>query len=118
MKRDMDLARKILEQIEDKSEGVGGVEIDLPEYTSENISYQIMLLHQAGLLKAHDCTSSGGFHWMASSLTWQGHEFLDAIRNDTVWNNVKEAVKEKGGSIPFEVLKALAMKIAGTVFGV
>ncbi|MGH0418786.1 MULTISPECIES: DUF2513 domain-containing protein [Bacillus cereus group] len=26
---------------------------------------------------------------MYSSLTWEGHEFLDAIKNDTVWNNVK-----------------------------
>ncbi|MGH0852572.1 DUF2513 domain-containing protein [Bacillus cytotoxicus] len=26
---------------------------------------------------------------MYSSLTWEGHEFLNAIKNDTVWNNVK-----------------------------
>ncbi|EOV9525803.1 DUF2513 domain-containing protein [Bacillus cytotoxicus] len=30
-----------------------------------------------------------GTGWIYSSLTWEGHEFLDAIKNDTVWNNVK-----------------------------
>ena len=46
------------------------------------------------------------------------HEFLDAIRNDTVWNKVKATVKEKGGAIPFEVLKLLAIQAAKSVFGI
>ena len=52
----------------------------------------------------------------ASSLTWQGHEFLDAIRNDTIWNKTKNVVAERGGAIPFELIKELAIKLARTAF--
>src|SRR5262245_38120038 len=100
MKRDMDLARTILEQVEEKSEGTGDVALDIPGRTQREISYHVMLLNQAGLLDAIDVSNSEtGLYWLAVSLTYQGHEFLDAIRNDTVWNKVKQTVKEKGASI-------------------
>jgi hypothetical protein len=119
MNRDMDLARQILEQVEEKSQGLGAVHLDLPGRVQKEISYHVMLLNQAGLLKATDVSNSEtGLAWLPISLTYQGHEFLDAIRNDTVWKKVKETVKEKGGSIPFEILKALALKFAGSVFGI
>lgn len=53
-----------------------------------------------------------------SSLTWNGHEFLDNVRNDTVWAKLKRAVAEKGGAVSFDVLKALALSYAKAhVFG-
>lgn len=30
-------------------------------------------------------------------LTWKGHEFLDNIRDNTVWNAVKEKASKFGG---------------------
>jgi hypothetical protein len=42
----------------------------------------------------------GNFNWRATSLTWQGHEFLDSVRRDTVWQKVKLFVAEKGGLRP------------------
>ena len=90
MKRDMELARKILEQVEEKSKGVGVVTLEIPDFSPEDISYNVMLLTQAGLLKSNDCTSGMGLLWVPRTLTWTGHEFLDAIRNDTVWNKVKD----------------------------
>lgn len=117
MKRDMELARKILRQVEEKSQGLGMVDLDLPGVQEEEVSYHIMLLKQAGLLKATDLSTFNGFEWKAKSLTWEGHEFLDAIKNETVWSNIKATVKEKGGAIPFEVLKALALKLAMSAFG-
>ena len=118
MKRDLDLTRKILEQVEEKSQGMGMVDLDIPGFTQDQISYHVMQLDQAGFLKAIDCSTMEGMDWKASSLTWDGHEFLDAIRNEAVWNKIKETVKDKGGSISFEVLKALALQLAGSVFGV
>ena len=119
MKRDMDLARKILEQVEEKHDDQTQIALDLPDYPEKLVHYHIMLLNKAGLLEAADCSGSeSGTFWIPVNLTWNGHEFLDAIRNETVWNKVKEVVKEKGGSIPFEVLKTLAVQFAGSVFGV
>jgi Hypothetical protein (DUF2513) len=118
MRRDMDLARQILQQVEEKASGQGLVKLDIPEHSEEDVSYHVMLLKEAGLMLASDDSSMGHFKWDAQRLTWQGHEFLDAIKNDTVWNKVKETVKEKGGAIPFEFLKALALHIAKGIFNI
>ena len=49
-------------------------------------------------------------------MTWEGQNFLAAIRNEKVWERLKKAIREKGGSIPFEVLKELAIKYARQYF--
>lgn len=118
MKRDMDLAREILRQVEEKSQGMGTVTLEIPGHTDQEVSYHIMILHQAGLLEGVDFSSTGGLAWKAKRLTWEGHEFLDAIKNDTVWNKVKKTVTEKGGAIPFELLKVLAVQVAKAAFGI
>ena len=50
-------------------------------------------------------------------LSWEGHEVLDAIRNETVWNHTKEKVLKPGASwtISFlvEVAKAEIRKHLG-----
>jgi len=119
MKRDMDLARKILQQIEEKSDGLRCESLDLPDHSRAEIAYHLKLLKEARLIEGLDFTSSEtGLEIMPKCLTWQGHEFLDAIKNDTVWNKVKETVKEKGGAIPFEILKAFALQVAKGIFGI
>ena len=101
MKRDMELTRQILFQVEESPHARGWVELNLPGHTEEEVSEHVRLLTEAGLLKATDVSTRGNFEWKPSRLTWEGHEFLNAIKNDTVWNNVKQTVKEKGGAIPF-----------------
>ncbi|MCF6156805.1 MAG: hypothetical protein E3K36_16555 [Candidatus Brocadia sp.] len=39
------------------------------------------------------------------------------MRNETVWKQTKEIVKDKGGSLPFEVLKSLAIEFAKKLVG-
>jgi exonuclease V gamma subunit len=108
MKRDIDLIKQILIEIEKSKKVKGWIKIDIPNRSLEEISYHIKLLYQAGLIEAVNQTTKTEFEWTAKSLTWQGHEFLDAIRNDTVWKKLKAKIKEQGGSIPFHVVKELA----------
>jgi hypothetical protein len=119
MKRDMDLAREILLKIEDKSSPNESLNLEdeLAEHSVEEIMYHVKLLAQADLVEATDESSHDGIYWIAEGLTWKGHEFLDAVRNDTVWNDTKEIVKQKGGSIAFDVLKSLALQVAAKHFG-
>lgn len=63
-----------------------------------------------GLLEASDASSQDDFDWRPISLTWEGHEFLDAARNNTVWRKVLQLVKDKGASVPFEVVKQLLLQ--------
>ncbi len=116
MKRDMDLARAILLAVEEKGGPDGGSEIDIgfPEKTPEEVSYHVQLLHEAGLLQATDYSSIGDYDWMPERLTWEGHEFLDAARNETLWNRAKSITLEKTGGLGFESVKfALIQMIKG-----
>src|SRR5262249_47630717 len=94
MKRDMDFARHILAEIEaypryDESFKT----ISLDGHRQDELSYHVMLLHEAHLLRAIDLsTCEGPPEWRPLELTNEGHEFLEAARNDTVWAKAKNAV--------------------------
>ncbi len=116
MKRDMDLARQILEQIEASSTVGGWIQLSIPDRTSDEVSYHIKQLNQAGMIDADDVSTMSGFDWRAKGLTWEGHEFLDNVRNETVWRRVKATIQDKGGTASFEIIKELAIEIAKSVF--
>ena len=63
-----------------------------------------------------DVSAQNDYCWKAGNLTWQGHEFLDTITNQTVWNRVMSKLQDKGGSASFEVVKALAIEISKQYF--
>ena len=46
------------------------------------------------------------------SLTWQGHEFIEAARNDTFWKKAKKIVFSKSGALSIDVVKALLIAMA------
>ena len=78
------------------------------------VPYHLELLADAGLVKGF---RTAGDAYYPRSLSWQGHDFLDAIRDETVWNKTKGIMKGKGGSITFDVLKALATSVLKGMFG-
>jgi Hypothetical protein (DUF2513) len=112
MKRDMDLARAILLKIEEHpdSDGIGWVSLEIEGRSDREIGYHVMLLHEADLLEAIDASDSEGSDWRPVRLTWAGHEFLDAARQEGRWQKAKEIVKEKTGGLSFEAIKALLIK--------
>lgn len=110
MKRDMDLIRKILVVIETTPPS----KIPIIEgYTSEQIGYHVYLMMQAGLVEGVEITSQVDQYPIAipTQLTWEGHDFLDACRNESVWNKAKETLKSIGGDVPLTVVKALLVDI-------
>lgn len=118
MKRDMDLVRRILLAVEEQAgDPRGWIELSIPGYSKEVVSQHVAMLADAGLLTAQDLSSTGGYLVCPKTMTWEGHDFLDAARNDSVWNKVRDQVKEKLATVPFEVLKALLMKAAASTFG-
>lgn len=110
MKRDMDLARNILFEIEKYPESNGSAQIEIENCSPKEISYHIKLLFQAGLIEADNLTDSSGFEWKAKSLTWEGHEFIEAARNDSRWNSAKKFILGKGGNLTFGVLKSVLIE--------
>lgn len=112
MKREMDLCREILLAIEESdNEPLGWINISFPERSDQEVSYHVMLLAQADLITAKDLSTISGFHYAPTSLTWQGHEFLDAARSETLWKKAKAIVTDKAGSLSFDVLKGVLIEM-------
>jgi hypothetical protein len=110
MQRDMDLIRRILLYTETNS--MPSTLCFAPQiegYTAEQIGYHIVLLKEADFI---DAVAPGKYGpvWGIRGLTWAGHDFLDAARNDTLWESTKRLVKDKAGSVSLDVLKALLVE--------
>lgn len=112
MTRNMDLIRDILLAIEAKPPGEIIQTFMLPDhYTKAEVVYHLRLANEAryldGLVDFHRDGAMLALH----GLTNKGHDFLDAIRSDTVWNKTKEKLKEVGGTAALETVKSLAVSI-------
>lgn len=117
MKRNMDLARAILLAVEESDSVVGFLRLEIAGASDAEVSYHVMLLHEAGLIEAHDASGMNSHQWFAERLTWAGHEFLDASRDETIWNKAKKLIQDKGGSLTFEVLKEVLINLTKQAVG-
>ena len=119
MKRDMDLLRQMLLLLEATSatEEYGGRRLSVDGYDEYTIAEHGRLLLDAGLIEGEVIATFGGPPrlWIRR-LTWGGHEFLDAARNDTVWAKVRSWVVEKGGDVPFAIVKEMTLRFAAAYF--
>lgn len=118
MKRDMDLIRKILFHLESREEHKAVLELPIEGFDRTTIMYHMLLLAQARLVDFEPEVTENGRIIRAHvlGLNWSGHEFLDAIRSETVWRKLVAYTKEKGGALPYEVLKALGIQILQSAF--
>ena len=114
MKRDMDLIRAMLMSIEADEHGFAS-KIEIPNYTQEEIGYHAVLLGEAGLAIVSDITTFGvkSPQAMVIRLTWSGHEFLDAARDKTIWNQAKDKIGSATIQVWMTMLSALALKKLG-----
>lgn len=108
MKRDMETIRKLLIEIEESE-----VQYSLNSSRSEQDRYHGMLLIDAGLVegslrKTLGNTSAAPSIVIIKGLTWDGHEFLDNIRQSEVWETIKSDFKDSSISTIRSVVKQLA----------
>jgi len=111
MKRDMDLVRKILLELEDTPYELGGFDLELEGYSPDQISYHVMLLNEAGLIEANDLSNLSRTEWRPKRLTWAGHEFIEASRDESRWEKAKNIMKEKGSGMVFDVLRSVLIQL-------
>lgn len=98
MKRDMDLIRTILLRIEaDETlsgsfQAVNAATFGITDHTDIDVIYHLVLLVEAGFLEGNIKLARTG-QIVISKLTWDGHEFLDDIRDPEIWQKAKERAK-------------------------
>jgi hypothetical protein len=120
MKRNWDVIRELLcavEAIPSHDEVV-----DLDDFDSDRrdeISYHARLLLEAGLAEGRmiDSLNAETADFYLSRLTWMGHDLLDSIRSDTVWEKTKAVFASKGLDMTFDLLKSVAVRVATSLVG-
>lgn len=119
MKRDMDLIRLLLLDVE------GETKVDLSKYDEEQIWGHKKLLIDSGLVKGKLFEEPSPQVRKKSvvvgediqGLTWKGHDFLDSARSETVWKKAKMKLASTVGTASFEVIKALLISLAKSEIG-
>jgi len=107
MKRDMDLCRTILFEVEKFPFRTDWINLKIDGYSKDEIAYHVMILNQAGLIDARNLDTLTD--WRPINLTWEGHEFLDAARDNKRWEKAKSAMSQLGGFV-FDVGKQLLVQ--------
>jgi hypothetical protein len=128
MKRDWDLMRKILTDIEEDRDVLAEIpsepkwadqpweeyELQLREYnsTEERIAGHLEMLIENGYINGLTVSRTGsgrfGYSIAAPRLTMAGHDLLDTMRSPTIWESIKSNAKKRGIELTFDAIKALS----------
>lgn len=87
-------------------------ENNISNFSNEDIEYSLRLLNEANYIVA-EFTMDGYF---VRRMTFEGHTLLDSIRNNTVWKETQQRIKDFG-SISIPVLQQLASSISKKLLG-
>jgi Hypothetical protein (DUF2513) len=106
MKREMDLVRQILKKVEDEAAAQGLLsELAIENHDHATVCAHVELLIEAGLLKGKLLiTQERAVGFVISRLTWDGHDFIDLAREDTLWAKAESSVLKNGSSFTFGLL--------------
>lgn len=118
MKRNWDTIRELLIKVEECTLPTEMIRLsDFPKERAAEISYHMSLLIEAGLVNGQTVQTIGPEvkDFFAQRLTWQGHEFLDTIRSNTVWERTKKTFIEKGLEMSFDLVKTVAKEAATAI---
>lgn len=116
MERDLDLIKNILLALEKDQKPFTWKQDLIGIENSVKYHYHIKLLDEAGLVTVENVGGKGN-EWIPYSLTWHGHEFLDAAKNDKAWHKVKAIASKEGVALPFSIFKELLLITIKSEFG-
>ena len=107
MKRDMDLYRQILREVESWSTTLLPQQVKIAGYTRDQIDHHAWLLADEGLIEGEDAPLGGAapvHRYWPKCLTSKGHDFLAAAQNETRWKRVNDRLVEQGLPLTVKML--------------
>lgn len=118
MKRDWDLIRVILQRAEDAEVGKQFSATDefFNGYQIDFVQEHINMLCDKGFIKG--TYGLDPRRAIVLGLTFDGHDFLDNIKSDTVWNKTKAVIKEKGIEMTVDAVKYSAKSVIKSMFNI
>lgn len=114
MKRDMELIRKIMFKIEEDYSGTLIRALPIEGYDLVTVAEHCRLMMEYGLIDEYKPIGADGhpvLTFLVGNLTWEGYDFLDKVRQDTVWNKTKDVITKKGLPMIFDVVKQISSTI-------
>jgi hypothetical protein len=107
MKRDWDVIREVLSEVENLSaKQISELHYDASKDQSSKSEHAIFLW-KAGFIEGIDASGMNRPYLIAQGLTWDGHELLDTIRSKPVWEKIKATAFDKGVELTFDSVKML-----------
>lgn len=87
--------------------------VEIKGFTTEEIVYTADKLLEAGYITAKRHTYMGGDHIPQidiTSITWEGHKFLDTVRDNKVWKSTKSIIS-KFSSVSITMIENIASNV-------
>jgi len=119
MKRDMDLVRQILLELEGAPAGqYPNYPLVVDGYDESTVAAHLVLLDEAGLINANvTSVGDGSVRAIPFRLTWPGHDFLDAARSESIWNQARQRIGQSIETASFHVFTTLLYALAKEKLG-
>ena len=122
MKRDMDLIRKLLMHFEEYDSFSMEEKTKIDGYDNRIIDYHLLLLAQADMIVCEASKSTTNperyIKVYPFGLSWKGHEFLDAARDESLWNKAKAKVIEVTGGLSLYLIQSVLLYYAKQGLGI
>jgi hypothetical protein len=105
VKRDFALIRAILLDLEAAKPRTTWTKFEYEGYSDSVVIEHLEILIESGLIVGRivETLDDSGTP-MISRLSWTGHDFLDAMRDETIWNRAKNTILKRAGGITFDIL--------------
>lgn len=110
MKRDMDLVRLILLEIEKKYKSTAIYNLKIEGYDMTTVAYHCKILYESGMISDYKARYGDNdiYEFAVGPLTWDGNDFLDKIRDDSQWKKVKDTIVKKRLPLILDTVKTIA----------
>jgi hypothetical protein len=121
MKRNLDLIRYILISCEeDNSRRLCCSDLVNDEYSFEEISYHVELLIDEFLVEADGVGVLGSMYddFIINRLTAPGHDYLDSVRDASIWKQTKSHIGSSLPSVPLSIISEVASSILKSKLGI
>lgn len=125
MELNYDVVRDLMIVFADSKESTGPTDSDLKIFASHNnisideLGFTLERLHEAGYITGKPTWIDDHPRYFigCGNLTWNGNQYLDSIRSQSIWKETKKKLIDKGITASFSVITALATAIAKDKLG-
>ncbi len=119
--RNFDLIRLILMELEKSplDSMVTNANLRFEDYDSKVVAFHLEMLKEAGFIDASIAKTADAKRtpqFMVKKILWEGYEFLDNAKNDTIWKKFKAQAEKKGSSMSMAVANGLLTAFAKKLF--